>query len=102
MRCASVRCRDCTNDEPQSVTSLRSAAPLSTVVRDPAEQQSKRLGTVLQRSKGKFGNDEGMDHDVPLVKTLAHFLVCRTEMVDPDRGVCRTPIFNTEKYSSAC
>jgi hypothetical protein len=24
------------------------------------------------------------------------------QIVDPDRGVCRTPIFNTEKYSSAC
>src|ERR1700690_3527089 len=28
-----------------------------------------------------------MDHNVPLVKTLTHFLVSRTEVVDPNRGI---------------
>src|ERR1022692_3111308 len=28
-----------------------------------------------------------MDHNVPLVKMLTHFLVSRTEMVDPNRGI---------------
>lgn|GEM_PF-6999229 len=79
------RCRDCANDEPQSRTSLRPAAPLSLGVRDPAAQASWCPPATIQ---GQVGNDEGMDLDVRLVKTFAHFLVCRTEMVDPDRGIC--------------
>jgi hypothetical protein len=29
----------------------------------------------------------GMDHDAPLLKMLAHFFVSRAQVVDPNRGV---------------
>src|SRR4029077_3866492 len=47
-----------------------------------------RLGALLQRTEGKFRNDERMDHNVPLVKMLTHFLVSPTEMVDPNGRIC--------------
>src|SRR5580698_3992071 len=53
-----------------------------------AIEQCKRLCTLLQRPKSKFCHDEGMDHNLPLVKMLAQLFVSRAEMVDPDRGVC--------------
>lgn len=50
-------------------------------------QQRKRSGALLKRSECKFRNDERVRHDLSLAKTLAHFLVAGTEVVDPDRCV---------------
>ena len=38
-------------------------------------QQCQTLGLLFQGSKGKFRNDEWMNHNVPLVKKSAHLFV---------------------------
>ena len=42
------------------------------------------LVRARKRSQGKFRDDERMDHNLPLLKTLTHLFVSRTEMVDPN------------------
>src|SRR3984885_1527105 len=50
-------------------------------------QQRKRFRALRQRSHRKFRNDERMDHNVPLLKMLAHFLVFGTKVVNPNGGI---------------
>jgi hypothetical protein len=81
----SDQCRGCTNGETQSPAAPRSDAPLALVAKGPAVQES---WCDFEAIPGKFRNDERVDHNLPLVQMLAHFCVFRTEVVDPDRGIC--------------
>src|SRR5208283_1779874 len=50
-------------------------------------QQRQRFRALPQRSKGKFRNDKRMDHNVPLMKMPAHFLIFRPKVINPDRRI---------------
>lgn len=47
-------------------------------------QQGECLGALLQGTKCKLRNDEGMDHDLSLVQKPAQLFVPRAKVVDPD------------------
>lgn len=46
-------------------------------------QQLKRLGAPSQRSQGKLGDHERMDHNLPLLEKSLQSSVARPKMVDP-------------------
>jgi len=51
-------------------------------------QKRKSLCALPQRAKCQFPDKKRMDDNAATVEQLAHFLVARTEIVDPDGSVC--------------
>src|SRR5258708_942880 len=60
-------------------------------------QQCKRSGTLLERSQSKFRNDKGVNCDLPLLKMLTHFCVLRTEVINPNRRICKNQFERTRR-----